>query len=195
MLALIASAVDTTTLAVVASSGEVAAPSAAAELAGRFGIQGKYVLMQAISFIIVLGVLYKFAIKPTLATMDERNARLADGLKNAEATTARLEEAQKEAAALVQQARVDADKVIADARQLSKELAEREAAATTERATALIAKAESAIQLEHKKMLDEARAEIARLVVATTRQVLAKELSDEERSRYNQAAVRELTTV
>ncbi len=173
----------------------LAAAAGDANLITRFGIQPGYIAMQFVSFAILAFVLYKFAIKPTLATMDERNAKIVDGLKNAEATATRLEEAQKEAAALVQQARLDADKVIADARQLSKELAEREAAAATERATALIAKAESAIQLEHKKMLDEARAEIARLVVTTTRQVLAKELTDEERSRYNQAAVRELTTV
>lgn len=173
----------------------LAAAAGDASLITRFGIQPGYVAMQFVSFAILAFVLYRFAIKPTLATMDERNTKIADGLKNAEATASRLEEAQKEAAALVQQARVDADKVIADARQLSKELSEREAAAATERASALIAKAESSIQLEHKKMLDEARSEIARLVVATTRQVLAKELSAEEQSRYNQAAARELTTL
>ncbi|MFH1498668.1 MAG: F0F1 ATP synthase subunit B [Verrucomicrobiota bacterium] len=176
-------------------AAQAAGESGAAELIHRFGIQPGYVAMQFVSFAILAFVLYRFAIKPTLATMDERNAKIADGLKNAEATASRLEEAQKEAAALVQQARVDADKVIADARQLSKELAEREAAAATERANALITKAEASIQLEHKKMLDEARVEIARLVVATTRQVLAKELSAEEQSRYNQAAARELTTL
>lgn len=176
-------------------AAHAAGESGAAELIHRFGIQPGYVAMQFVSFAILAFVLYRFAIKPTLATMDERNTKIAAGLKNAEATASRLEEAQKEAAALVQQARVDADKVIADARQTAKELSEREAAAATERATALIAKAESAIQLEHKKMLDEARAEIARLVVTTTRQVLAKELSAEEQSRYNQAAARELATL
>lgn len=164
-------------------------------LVEQFGIDGVNIGMQLISFLILAVVLYIFAIKPILATMDERNGKLADGLRNAEATAARLEQAQKEAAALVQQARVDADKVIAEARQLSKELSEREASAAAERANALLTKAQATISLEQKKMLDEARAEIARLVVITTRQVLAKELSDEERSRYNQAAVRELTTV
>ena len=44
-------------------------------------------------------------------------------------------------------------------------------------------------------MLEEARGEIARLVVATTERVLAKKLSDSDRSSYNEAAARELTTV
>ncbi len=42
-------------------------------------------------------------------------------------------------------------------------------------------------------MLAEARGEIARLVVVTTERVLAKELTDADRSRYNDSATRELT--
>jgi len=42
-------------------------------------------------------------------------------------------------------------------------------------------------------MLEEARIEVARLVVITTQQVLARELSDAERARYNEAATREIT--
>jgi F-type H+-transporting ATPase subunit b len=44
-------------------------------------------------------------------------------------------------------------------------------------------------------MLEAARLEVARLVVATTERVLAKELTDAERTRYNEAAARELTAV
>jgi F-type H+-transporting ATPase subunit b len=41
-------------------------------------------------------------------------------------------------------------------------------------------------------MLQETRGEITRLVVATTQKVLAKELSDFERARFNEAAAKEL---
>ena len=64
-----------------------------------------------------------------------------------------------------------------------------------ERVAGLLAKAQQAIELEHKKMLADARVEIARLVVTTTQRVLAKELSEAERARYNEAAARELTNV
>jgi F-type H+-transporting ATPase subunit b len=43
-------------------------------------------------------------------------------------------------------------------------------------------------------MLAEARTEIARLVVVTTERVLAKKLTDADRSAYNEAASRELTS-
>jgi F0F1-type ATP synthase membrane subunit b/b' len=49
-------------------------------------------------------------------------------------------------------------------------------------------KAQHAIELEHRKMLAEARTEIARLVVVTAERVLAKKLSDADRAAYNEAA-------
>jgi F-type H+-transporting ATPase subunit b len=165
------------------------------ELVTKFGINGVNVGMQLLSFSILAVVLYYFAIKPVIATMDERNAKIDAGLKNAEATTAQLAEAQATAAAQLKEAQVAANKIIEEARKTAKELSDREAAASTERAAHQLAKAQQSIALEHKKMLDEARTEIARLVVATTERVLAKKLTDSDRASYNEAAARELTTV
>jgi F-type H+-transporting ATPase subunit b len=165
------------------------------ELVTKFGIDGVNVGMQLLSFSILAAVLYYFAIKPVLATMDERNAKIDAGLKNAEATAAQLAEAQASVAAQLKEAQIAANQIIDEARKTAKELAEREAAASTERAAAQLAKAQQSIELEHKKMLNEARTEIARLVVATTERVLAKKLSDADRASYNEAAAQELTTV
>ncbi|HSI09766.1 MAG: F0F1 ATP synthase subunit B [Rariglobus sp.] len=164
-------------------------------LVTKFGIDGFSVGMQLFSFALLAVVLYKFAIKPVLATMDERNAKIDAGLKNAEATTAQLAQAQATAAAQLKEAQVAANKIIEEARKTAKDLSDREAAASTERAAHQLAKAQQSIALEHKKMLDEARTEIARLVVATTERVLAKKLTDSDRAAYNEAAARELTTV
>ncbi len=165
------------------------------ELVEKFGIDGVNVGMQLLSFAILAYVLYRFAIKPTLATMDERNRQIEAGLKNAEATAAKLAEANVQAAAQLKAAQVEANKIVDEARKAAKDLSDRETAAATERAQQLIAKAQQAIELEHKKMLADARTEIARLVVATTERVLAKQLTDAERGAYNQAATRELTSV
>ncbi len=164
-------------------------------LQSQFGIEGKYLLMQVISFSILAFVLYRFFFKPVLATVDERAKTIEAGLKYAEDTKAQLASAQEQSSAIIKQAQADATKLIEEARKTAKEFSERETAAATERANALITKAQQAIDLEHKKMLDQARTEIARLVVATTQRVLAKELTDAERSRYNEAAARELTVV
>jgi F-type H+-transporting ATPase subunit b len=166
-----------------------------ADLLTRFGVEWKSVIWQFISFAILAGLFYQFAIKPILAAVDERNARLAEGLKNAAATVAQLEKAKQDGAALLKQAQLDGSKLIEEARRTAKELSDRQQKEAIDRSNDLIAKAQQAIELEHKRMMQDARTEVARLVVATTQRVLAKELSEADRTRYTAAAARELVEI
>ncbi len=161
----------------------------------HFGVGPKYLVMQVISFLILFGVLYFFGIKPTIATMEERNQKIADGLKHAEETAARLAAAQQESAAIIKAAQLDAQKAIEEARKAAKEFGDKQQADAVARAADLLAKAQQSIELEHKKMLEQARGEIARLVVKTTEQVLAKKLSDADRAAYNDTAAKELASL
>lgn len=160
-----------------------------------FGIDAPIFLAQAVNFAVVAAVLWFFAFKPVLATIETRRKQIEQGLKDAAESKLKLADAQVETNRLLQKAQNEASEIIEAARKTSKELADREAKAATERATELITKAQQAIQLEHKKMMDEARGEIARLVVITTQRVLAKELSEADRSRFNESAAKELTNV
>lgn len=159
----------------------------------HFGVEPKFLVMQIISFLILFGVLYWFGIKPTVATMEARNAKIAAGLKHAEETQVRLAAAAQESAALIKAAQLDAQKLVDEARKAAKEFADKQHAEAAARAADTLAKAQQAIELEHKKMLNEARVEIARLVVKTTEQVLAKKLTDSDRAAYNDAATKELS--
>lgn len=158
-----------------------------------FGVEWKYVLFQAISFLILFAVLYYKAIKPTIGAMEERQAKIDAGIKHAEDMKVQLDAAHVQSASLIKQAQLDASKIIEEARISAKVFLEKQTQEATVRAQDIVAKAQQSTELEHRKMLAEARGEIARLVVQTTRQVLAKELSAEERQRYNDAAAKELT--
>jgi F-type H+-transporting ATPase subunit b len=164
-------------------------------IAEKFGLEWKYVVIQTISFLILFGVLYKFGIKPTIATMEERNKKIASGLKNAEETQARLTAAAQESAQIVRNAQLEATKAIEEARKTAKEFGDKQQAEAIARAADTLAKAQQAIELEHRKMLDQARGEIARLVIKTTEQVLAKKLTEADRAAYNEAAVKELSVL
>lgn len=177
---------------VLAAAAETAATPGILE---KFGVEWHYVVWQVISFLIVLVVLYKFGIKPVTATMEERNRRIAAGLQHAEEMQAKLAAAQQESAALVKKANAEASRIIDDARKTAKDFLDRQTQEATTKSNELIAKAQQAIELEHKKMLADARSEIARLVVTTTERVLAKKLSDGDRAAYNETASRELTQV
>lgn len=161
-------------------------------LAEKFGLEPKFIVMQMISFLIVLGVLYKFGIKPVTATMEERNRKIEAGIRHAEEMQAKLAAAQQESAAIVKQANAEAVRIIEEARKSAKEFLDRQTQDATTRANDLIVKARQATELEHRKMLADARTEIARLVVKTTEQVLAKKLTEADRGAYSEAASREL---
>ena len=172
-----------------------AAPSGITKITTDFGISTPFILAQIINFSVVAFILWRFAFKPVMATLDERQKKIASGLQYAEEMKAKLEAAQQSSEAQLKEAQVKARDILADAQKAAKTFAEKQQQEAVERSAALLAKAQEAIELEKKKMLAEVRTEIARLVVATTQRVLSRELSDADRSKYNDAAARELTQV
>jgi len=165
------------------------------KLVNDFGINLPGILAQMLSFCIVAFVLWRFAFKPVIATLDERQKKIESGLKYADEMKAKLDATRQESAELIKKAQLEGAKFIEEARKAAKDFSDREQKAATERANDIVAKAQQAIELEHKKMLGDTRGEIARLVVAITQRVLAKELSEADRTRYNESAARELTGV
>jgi F-type H+-transporting ATPase subunit b len=161
----------------------------------RFGVEPAFLVMQVISFVILAWVLYCYMIKPVVATVDERNAKIESGLKYADEMKTKLEALQQESVASAKKAQLEAAKIIDEARKSAKEFLDRQTQETAAKASDMLVKAQQVLELEKKKMLAEARTEIARLVVATTEKVLAKELSDADRGRYNESAARELNNV
>jgi len=56
----------------------------------------------------------------------------------------------------------------------------------------IIEKARSAMTLERQRVLNDAREEIASLVVLTASKVLQRELGEEEKSRFSESAANEI---
>jgi F-type H+-transporting ATPase subunit b len=160
-----------------------------------FGISWPFLLAQILNFSIVAFILWRFAFKPVLATLDERQKKIASGLQYADEMKAKLEAAQQESIASSKKAQAEATRIIEEARKAAKEFLDKQAHESSVQAGEILAKAQQVIELEKKKMLAEARTEIARLVVATAQKVLSEELTDADRSRYNEAAAKELSSV
>lgn len=178
-----------------AAAGNGSALDGFSQLMNGLGVSWSGLIAQMLNFSIVAFVLWRFAFKPVMATLDERQKKIESGLKYADEMKAKLEQAQQESTVIIKNSQIEATKLVDEARKAAKEFADREQKAAAERANDIIAKAQQAIELEKKKMLADARGEIARLVVVTTQRVLARELSDADRARYNESAARELADV
>jgi F-type H+-transporting ATPase subunit b len=178
-----------------ASAPAAEAPSGITKITQDFGISTPFILAQILNFCVVAFILWRFAFKPVLATLDERQKKIASGLQYADEMKTKLDAAQQEAAASAKRSQVEAAKVIDEARKSAKEFLDKQTQEAGAKASDMLVKAQQVIELEKKKMLAEARTEIARLVVETTQKVLSKELSDADRNRYNESAARELNNV
>jgi F-type H+-transporting ATPase subunit b len=158
----------------------------------KFGFEPKAIVVQLISFLILFAVLYRFGIKPTIRTMAERQKKIEDGLDYAEKMKGELAAAQARSEEIFRDASLKARQLMADAQKTAKDFADAQQKEAIEKAGDILAKARQAVELEHKKMLADARGEITRLVVATTERVLARKLTDADRASYNEAASQEL---
>lgn len=177
---------------VAAEKGEHLGPIS--ELAGQFGVNWKFLVAQVVNFCIVAFLLYKFAFKPVLSSLDERQKKIAEGLQYAEEMKHKLADAEKQHKETLKEAQQSAQKIIAEAKESSKEILDRQTQDAVVKAEDILEKAQESIELEHSKMLSEVRSEIARLVVQTTVKVLRKELSEDEKSDYSDSAAKELTS-
>jgi F-type H+-transporting ATPase subunit b len=161
-------------------------------LFGSFGVDVPHLIVQLVNFSILAFVVYRFAVKPALGQMEERNRLIEKGLADAQAATQRLAEAQQASDAKLNAASDEAAKILAEARNSAKAAVEAAKAEAAAAQTEVIAKAKAAIEADRVKMLAEVRGEVSRLVVETATKVLAENLDDATRGRLNEAAVKQL---
>ena len=147
---------------------------------------------QAVNFVVVAFLLWRFAFKPVMATLEERQRKIAEGLQFAEESKAQLAETEKRQAEVLREANAKAQEILHEARDNARQFEESMKNETAAQIEEMRKRAAEANELERQKILGEVRQEIARLVVLTSGKVLQRELGDEEKSRLNDAAAREI---
>ena len=158
----------------------------------NLGVDWRLILIQSVNFIVVAFLLYRFAFKPVLRTMDERQQKIADGLQYAEEMKEKLAEAERKQQEILRKAQQDAQQVVAEARSSAKDFYDRQTQEAAAKVEQMLERGRQANELEHQKMLADLRQEVARLVVQTSAKVLDKELSASERTNLNSRAAAEL---
>lgn len=159
----------------------------------KFGVDTPLLIAQAINFVIVAFVIWQFALKKILLTIDEREKKIADSLKNAEKIKLELEATEKQQNETLQEASLEAKKTVATAQEQAKSYIEAQKEEARKQAEEIVEKARSAMELERQRVLNDAREEIASLVILTTSKVLQRELGDDEKSRFSESAAKEIS--
>lgn len=143
------------------------------------------VFWNTIAFVILLVVLGKFAWKPMLKGISEREEGIEEALRKAEKmkaemasmqneTEALMQKAREERAVLIKEAKEQSDKMIADAKEKAKSEYDR-----------ILADAQLAITQQKNAALTDVKNQVGALVIEVSEKILRRELSNKtEQEKY-----------
>ncbi|EKD87019.1 MAG: hypothetical protein ACD_37C00072G0003 [uncultured bacterium] len=94
------------------------------EILKDFGVNPVLLVAQIVNFLVILFVLKRFMYKPVLDMLKKRENQIRDGLKSGELGEKKLTEAEEKEKQILQKARSEADKMIADVKIEADELKE-----------------------------------------------------------------------
>lgn len=159
----------------------VAQAEAGAETA--FQINLFWVLTQAASFALFLVIIYFAAFKRIGGVLEDRRQRIEQGLKDAEQARRDRENAEKEHAAALADARREAQEILARAQKIAQESRDADIVATREELEKMKVRAAADIDSEKQRAIAELRVEVADLALAAASKVLGESITDARQKR------------
>lgn len=156
------------------------------------GIQWKELIVQTISFSVVLLVLWKLAYKPVFNMLETRKAKIAEGLANAEKIKTELAKTEAARQKILTDAGDLANKIIAEARAAAARVGEVETQKAVTAAEQILIKAREAAAQERAATLAALKREVGRLVVQTSMTVTGKILSPVDQNRLAEETQRQI---
>ena len=133
--------------------------------------------LQAIVFAILVWFTMRYIWPPLTKALDERAAKIADGLSAADKAKAELTNATKRGEEQLSSARTDAAQRLADAERLAQSLIEEAKGRATEEGAKIIASAKAEAQQESIRARETLRDQVAVLAVKGAEQILRKEVN------------------
>ena len=138
------------------------------------------IFWQLFGFLALLFILVKFAWKPMLASLAEREASIDGALKLAEQARNEMANLKAENEKLLQEARLERDVILSKAHEASLKMIEAAKSESSKQGALLIASAKAVIETEKKAALTEVKNQVALLTLEVTEKLLRKKLSDDK---------------
>jgi len=136
-----------------------------------------------IAFSILLFILGKFAWKPILKLLHEREESIEKALQAAEDAKAEMLKLQANNEQIVAEARKQADAIIKEAREMKEKMVSEAKIAAANEADKIMKNAKVAIENEKNQAMNEIRNQIAEFSVLIAEKIIRKELSNENKQK------------
>ncbi|RSK42847.1 F0F1 ATP synthase subunit B [Hymenobacter perfusus] len=137
------------------------------------------IFWQLVIFGIVLLLLRAFAWKPILSSLKERESSIEGALRMADQAKLEMQELKAGNEKLLAEARMERDRILKEATDVSNQLIEQAKNKATEEGSRMILQAREAIQNEKNMALAEVKNTAAKLSIDIAERILRRELADQ----------------
>lgn len=137
-------------------------------------------LWNLLGFLILFYILKKFAWKPILNSLKEREATINDSLATAEKVKAEMAQMKSENEALMAQAREERAQMLKEARETKDKIINEAKEQAKAEASRIVADAQVAIDAQKMAALTEVKNQVGKLVIEVSEKILRKELASKD---------------
>lgn len=138
-------------------------------------------IIQTVLMLVVIFLMIKFAWKPILSALEERESGIQDALNAAQKAKEEVEAMNSDNDRLLKEARLEREEMLKEARSIKdKIITDAEVIAQAE-SQKIIDKAKSTIESEKKAALEEIKTEVSKLSIAVAEKLLQDELAKEQK--------------
>jgi F-type H+-transporting ATPase subunit b len=160
-----------------------AAATAPAADASGLSINFFWVIVAALNFILFLALIWVFGFKPIASMLGQRQARVVQGLADADHARKDRDGAVADRDRVMADARREAQTLIAAAQKSAQELRDADIAATREELARLREKATADIAADRDRAMADLRAQVADLALAAAGVVVGESMNDARQHR------------
>jgi F-type H+-transporting ATPase subunit b len=143
-------------------------------------------------FLVLLGLLAKFAWKPLLEALEKRQESIRRSLDDAAKAKQELERLQVESQRILAEARAEAETIVARTREDANRLRDEMRQKAQQEAANIVKNAEKQIELETARALQQIRHEAVDLSIAIASKLLQRNVSKEDNERLIEDTFRQL---
>ena len=133
-----------------------------------------------ITFLLLFFLLAKFAWKPLLKALSEREEKIRSSLEKADEAQQKLERLSAEGEEIIGKARAEAQAIVSDGKVAAEKIRDEIETKAKEKANTIVAQAEKQISAEKEQAISDIRGEVAALSIQIAEKLIRKNLSKKD---------------
>lgn len=133
-----------------------------------------------LSFLIAFFILRKYAWKPIISSLDEREKGIADSLSSAEKIKAEMAQMKSENEALLAKAREERSQMMREAKETRDKIIQEAKEQARKETTKIVADAQAVINQQKMAAITDLKNQVGNLVLEVSEKVLRRELNNKE---------------